>query len=125
MVTASIEPGSLSGAGSRFPAAPMSFDFDITETREGDWACLTVVGELTMASAPALDHRLRSLCDQGTPVRLDFSRLEFMDSNGLTVLVRALNQSRERHWKLEVKRDISPPVAARFKHSGLDRFLGW
>jgi anti-anti-sigma factor len=103
----------------------MSLDFEITETREGEWTCLTVSGELTMASAESLDDRLRTLRAAGMPVRLDLSRLEFMDSNGLTVLVRALNHAREERWKLEVKRDVSPSVAARFRHSGLDRFLGW
>jgi anti-anti-sigma factor len=103
----------------------MSSDFDITESREGDWVCLAVAGELTIATAESLDQRLGALRGQRTPVRLDLSRLTFMDSNGLTVLVRALNHAREGTWRLEVKRNVPPPIATRFKHSGLDRFLGW
>jgi stage II sporulation protein AA (anti-sigma F factor antagonist) len=103
----------------------MSADFEIIDSREGEWVCLTVSGELTMATAGSLDDRLRSFRAAGTPVRLDLSRLGFMDSNGLTVLVRALNHAREGSWKLEVKRDVPPSLAARFRHSGLDHFLGW
>ncbi len=103
----------------------MSFDFEISESRDGEWVCLAIIGELTMASAGSLDDRLQTLRAEGQPVRLDLSRLEFMDSNGLTVLVRALNHAREGRWKLEIARSVSPSIADRFKHSGLDRFLGW
>jgi anti-sigma B factor antagonist len=58
---------------------------------------LALIGELDMASAPALDAALRRICTDGTEaVALDLSRLMFMDSTGLRVMLVA-KELCERH----------------------------
>jgi anti-anti-sigma factor len=61
------------------------------ELREGDRAVLIgVSGELDLASSPALEQELDRHMSSGTElVIVDLRELEFMDSTGLSVLVRA------------------------------------
>jgi anti-anti-sigma factor len=64
---------------------------------------IQLAGELDLESAPELDRRLRELAGE-IPGRLliDLSGLEFMDSSGLAVMVRAQRSAREngRHLAL-------------------------
>lgn len=74
----------------------MQNNFDV-DVRDGDRAVVIgVTGELDLASSPALEHEL----ENGPPshaevVIIDLRALEFMDSTGLSVLVRAHQRSVE------------------------------
>lgn len=58
---------------------------------------LELRGELDMASSPDLDAEVRRICTDGTDgLTLDLSRLTFMDSTGLRVLLLA-KELCERH----------------------------
>ncbi len=49
---------------------------------------LALIGELDMASAPALETALRRICSYGAEaIALDLSGLTFMDSTGLRVML--------------------------------------
>jgi len=51
---------------------------------------LLLAGELDIASAPILEARIASLCENGTTrIVLDLSELTFMDSTGLRALLAA------------------------------------
>ena len=51
---------------------------------------IAVSGELDLASSPTLEESLERVFASGTPlVILDLRELEFMDSTGLSVLIRA------------------------------------
>lgn len=53
-------------------------------------------GRLDASSAPALRRALRDAVDAGSPgLVLDFARVSFVDSSGLSVLVTALRHARE------------------------------
>jgi anti-anti-sigma factor len=55
---------------------------------------VSVKGELDLASSPALEEELeRIAASQVEVVIVDLSELEFMDSTGLSVLVRAHQRS--------------------------------
>jgi anti-sigma B factor antagonist len=77
---------------------------------EGGRVRLALVGELDIASASALEERLRVLAQRGDPVVLDLSRLQFIDSSGLRELVRAVSDARRDHWSLELDTTLSPQV---------------
>ncbi len=98
-------------------------DFRIEACVAGAVARLAVYGEVDAASAPELEARLAEAAEAGcTEVELDFSRLEFIDSSGLSVLVGAHQQLRNSGIQLVIA--SSPPAARRiFDISGLNRVL--
>lgn len=68
----------------------MQSNFDV-DVRDGDQAVIiAVTGELDLASSPALEEELERGSAAGAElVIVDLRQLEFMDSTGLSVLVRA------------------------------------
>ena len=85
---------------------------------------LSLTGELDLLSSPVLDHRLASLRAARSPVRLDLSKLEFIDSTGLHLLVRTVGEARLKGWELAIDPDVSDPVRSAFRLVHLDRFIG-
>lgn len=83
----------------------MQNNFDV-DVRDGDRAVVIgVTGELDLASSPALEHEL----ENGPPshaevVIIDLRALEFMDSTGLSVLVRAHQRATEKGQQFVVVR---------------------
>jgi anti-anti-sigma factor len=69
-------------------AAPPGFRYVRHDARDGTVA-LAVFGELDLATAPALDHALRSAQQRARLVVLNLRRLAFMDCTGLRVLLVA------------------------------------
>jgi anti-sigma B factor antagonist len=68
------------------------------ETRKHDRATvvLIVTGELDLASSPALDEELRRIGESDVEVVIvDLRKLEFIDSTGLIVLVKASQRVEE------------------------------
>jgi len=74
------------------------------ETHEGAQAVVIgVTGELDLASSPALEHELeRGAAAQAGLVIVDLRNLEFMDSTGLSVLVRAHQRATENGQRFGV-----------------------
>jgi anti-sigma B factor antagonist len=66
--------------------------FTTTEAVDGDFATprwfLSIAGELDIAGASELEERIQALVLSGATVELDISGLTFIDSTGLSVLVR-------------------------------------
>jgi anti-anti-sigma factor len=85
--------------------------------------CLKLVGDLDLATAPRLEERLRHLRDDNITVRLDLSELQFIDSTGLHVLIRAVHESRRDGWNLEIGSDVSPPVRRLLQLVNMEGFL--
>jgi anti-sigma B factor antagonist len=73
------------------PAPP----FHVVVIRTDSGVVVGVEGELDLSTAPQLRDELVALAEEGqTRVVLDLTRLSFIDSTGLSVLVMALNRSR-------------------------------
>ncbi|MFF0750643.1 STAS domain-containing protein [Streptomyces sp. NPDC004267] len=72
-----------------------NLDVDV-EIRDSRTAVLTVAGELDMETADRLQELLTEQFGQGRRrLVLDLSALDFMDSSGLNVLIKAVNKARE------------------------------
>ncbi len=84
---------------------------------------LSLTGELDRASAPILEGRLASLRVVKRPVRLDLSRLDFIDSTGIRLIVQSVGDARIKGWQFQIDRDLSAPVASVFRLVHLDRFV--
>jgi anti-sigma B factor antagonist len=64
-------------------------------------AVISVAGELDLASSPALEEELERVAQSDAKVVVvDLSNLEFMDSTGLSVLVRAHQRAEENGRRL-------------------------
>ena len=91
---------------------PTWAQLQLVETRGADGILdLALVGELDLAVAAALSHRLDELGRGGTRARLDLSRLEFIDASGLRALTRAARRRCGSGEQLvEIGHEITPAV---------------
>jgi anti-sigma B factor antagonist len=65
-------------------------DFQVEARRDGDAELITIRGELDLASGPQLQEALDRISPEETEVVIiDLRGLEFMDSTGLSIIVRA------------------------------------
>jgi anti-sigma B factor antagonist len=71
---------------------------------------MTVAGELDIATSPYLRAALMGELQAGHGVDLDLSGLRFMDSTGVSVLVRALNEFTAADRSLELSPELSSQV---------------
>jgi anti-sigma B factor antagonist len=86
---------------------------------DGDRVVVSLSGDLDLASAPELEVRLLGVFTLPlTKVVLDLEQLEFMDSTGLSALVRARNAARERTIALAIE-SPNPQVEWMFSLTGL------
>ena len=64
---------------------------------------VAAIGEVDVFTAPQLDAELTRLTHEGrTSIVVDLSRVDFLDSTGLSVLVKALKRVRESEGSLDV-----------------------
>lgn len=98
--------------------------FEIHEQREHGRLRLQLTGELDLVSASVLEDRLEQLRVEKPSVRLDLSMLEFIDSAGIHLLIRAFNQARADGWQFEVDPELSPQVQHLFQLTDMDRIIG-
>jgi len=78
----------------------------------GNPTTVVLKGELDMATAPELSQRLEEVAAAGLhTVRLDLSELEFMDSQGIKVLLQARETVQSQGGRLTV--DSPQPLVAR------------
>lgn len=82
------------------------FGLSLTYRRAGQDVIIEVCGELDFASAPQLGHGLTDVIDdQGChSIIVDLQGLEFIDSTGLLVLVKATRQAQTRRASIILAR---------------------
>jgi anti-sigma B factor antagonist len=99
-------------------------EFGVRETVDSDGRVrLLLVGELDHATTEGLVQRLEQLKETGSPVRLDLSELEFIDSSGIRILLITLRDARQDDWALEVDRSVSWQVERVVNVLGVDSVL--
>lgn len=72
----------------------MQRHFRVEVVEEGSSAVLALFGELDVGSSPELEAELARAADHGLVI-VDLRELEFIDSTGLGVLVKAHQQAQE------------------------------
>jgi anti-sigma B factor antagonist len=88
---------------------------------EGSWTVVTVEGELDLSTSPTLKEYIDRL-DEASRLAFDLSRVPFMDSSTLGVLVTCLKRAREKGGDVVlVGLDGSPMKVLTL--TGLDRVL--
>jgi anti-anti-sigma factor len=96
--------------------------FEIREHHYHGELRLSLEGELDFASTRVLDDRLTRLRAKKRPVRLDLSKLEFIDSTGLHLLIRAVGDARTNGWELQIEPEVSHTVDRLFRLAHFDPF---
>ena len=81
----------------------MHHDFNVDVSRDERGVVISVSGELDLATSPVLDAALiRAGAAAAERVILDLRNVSFMDSTGLSVLVKAQRRATESHQLLAV-----------------------
>lgn len=81
----------------------MHNDFHVDIRNEGRATVLAVSGELDLATSPTLDAELERAASSGTELLvLDLRGVSFMDSTGLSVLVKAQRRAQTSEQRLAV-----------------------
>jgi anti-sigma B factor antagonist len=76
-------------------------EFRVETQTTGRLTLLTVTGELDLVSSPVLERELeRAYASDRELILLDLRRLEFMDSTGLHLLVKAQQRAEEAGRRL-------------------------
>lgn len=96
--------------------------FEIREHEDRDQLRLTLCGELDFASTRTLEDCLTRLRAKKRAVRLDLSRLEFIDSTGLHLLIGSVGDARTNGWQFEIEPELSATVSRLFKLVHFDPF---
>lgn len=77
----------------------MQDHFGVQRNQNGEVTVLAVSGELDLAASPALEQELDQVMEaRGAALIIDLRELEFIDSTGLSVLVKA-HQRAEREGR--------------------------
>lgn len=88
-----------------------------------DHAVVTVSGELDLSTAPGLYEALAEAVDRHPhELTVDLAELAFIDSSGLTLLVRTSNRLRQHDGTLSLA-SPTPPVRRVLEIVGLDHLL--
>lgn len=98
--------------------------FEMHQQHDADGAVrLSLIGELDLAATQRLQLRLRELKTERAAVRLDLSRLEFVDSTGLRTLIKGAEDAQRDGWQLEVERNVTPQVGRVIELVGASAYL--
>src|SRR4051795_9934677 len=90
------------------------------EDTDAQTRVLAAAGEIHVSTAPRFQERLNAAMGEGkTKLVLDFSRVEFIDSTGLSVLLNALRRLSRRNGTLSIV-CTNPTVLRLFEITRLD-----
>jgi anti-anti-sigma factor len=121
---AGAQVAARSAQGRQAPPSPTGREFAMREDLDaGGTVRLTLLGDLDLTVADTLGTRLAELKTAGRPVRLDLSRLAFIDSTGIQALLVALTDARWTGWQLDVAQQVSPSVERAAQVVGIAQVL--
>jgi anti-anti-sigma factor len=93
--------------------------FHIVQSTDEGRRVIAPCGELDLSTTPHLEKRLRGNVD----TILDLSKLSFIDSTGIHLLLATTRGAQREGWEFTI-RDPQPPVLRVIRLVGLDRYLG-
>ena len=94
-------------------------EFEIEVTGGLTWARLAVLGELDLATAQQLEAALADERCNGRTVTLDLSGVGFLDSTGLTVVLRAMRDAQANGWNFGIAATLSEAVLRTVRIAGV------
>jgi anti-anti-sigma factor len=95
--------------------------FRIDEISEADGVVrLEVEGELDLATRKAFERRLYELTSRSLVVRLDLSRVEFIDASGVNVLISVFREARRHASTVELDPQLAPQVSRVLAFAGFE-----
>ena len=98
-------------------------DLQVSTREESGRTVVAAIGEVDVYTAPTLDEELTRLVDAGaSSLVIDLSGVDFLDSTGLSVIVKALEAVRSRDGRLDVV-VTAERVAKVFRITGLDEMV--
>jgi anti-sigma B factor antagonist len=96
----------------------------ISSRRAGPALVVAVAGEIDAFTAPKLETALGAVLDQtGGPVIVDLGNVPFLASRGISVLVGAATEARQRERQLRFVVGSATPVRRPLQVLGLDDTL--
>ncbi len=104
------------------PGLGLATPFHISSGAQDGRQLITPEGELDLVTVPLLEQRLMQLLPAGDAI-LDLSRVSFIDSTGIALLVSVSATAREHGWRLGL-RDPSRHVERLIKLTGVAELLG-
>jgi len=93
----------------------------ISQSHQGSWVVLTLVGPLDESGAAELDVALAPLV-KGGAVALDFAGVDYVTSSGFRVLMKACREQLANQGQFVLGR-MSEPVRRFFEIAGLGSFF--
>jgi anti-sigma B factor antagonist len=91
------------GAAYTSPLKEAPIDLTVEIGSKGPWTIVSVAGEIDLFTAPKLREQFLAALDDGTTtdrLLVDLTRVSFMDSTGLGVLIGALRRMNERDGRM-------------------------
>jgi anti-sigma B factor antagonist len=115
--------GRVSGVG-RHREETSDIDLSMELRRMGEWTVVSVEGELDLYTAPQLRDAVMDAVEDGSErVVLDLTKVPFMDSSGLGVVVACLKRLRESGGDLALVTPPESPPTKLLSLTGLDRAI--
>jgi anti-anti-sigma factor len=99
--------------------------FEVEQSIDPDeWVRFSLVGELDLVAAEGLARQLNERKALGDSVRLDLSRLQFIDSSGVRTILVTVRDARRDGWHFEVEHQLGAQVGHVFDVLGV-RAMVW
>ena len=98
-------------------------ELEVHVDRSGDVATVRVVGEIDLSTSTQLNRALDGVLEaRPTRLRLDLMEVEFMDTTGVAVLLKARRRALEADCRLTVT-SSSPTITRLLEVTGLTELL--
>jgi anti-anti-sigma factor len=93
--------------------------FEIVVTGGLTWARIAVRGELDLSTSDQLREALDDQMGAKRRVILDLSEVEFLDSTGLTIVLRAMRDAQENDWSFGIRSQLSEAALRTIRVAGV------
>ena len=126
---APVRPGSLTVTGrsrmaGRYAREAVKAAAQIELSISGDTAWLTATGQIDIYCGDRFIARLREARDaEPQTLIVDLREVTFIDSTGLSLLLKADGLARQNHFELHILRSHAEIVQAVLEATGVDKFL--
>jgi anti-anti-sigma factor len=115
--------GALAGARLLFNSVPETYpQHSLSKVVGEQYTILALAGEIDISNADEIAEEVRNALAAG-PVSVDLSKLSFIDSSGLRMLVELVRDAQESDWSLKIGRDLPPGVRRLLEITGMLEML--